>query len=181
MYIRWGGDYKKYFEIKPDVLLLDLNIPKINGLDVIDTIYGFSEEKEKCNIIVCSGSTSHLNRLFNIAQVFRVIQKPVSYDYILQTVKEVPVKNLEINQKELKEILIQLRLNVFSNRVKHLIVAINLAYKHRYLLNNIKDLYSEVAKLYNVSSLTVKWSIRTSIDTLNRSMCSVTIDVKQNI
>ena len=29
---------QKYFELQPDVLLLDLNLPKISGLDVINTI-----------------------------------------------------------------------------------------------------------------------------------------------
>lgn len=169
---------KNYFASKPDVLILDLDIPRIDGLDVINTISNFSEEREKCNIIVCSGSLKHLHKLFNTAQVFRVIPKPAKFEYILETIKEVPIKNQEINQKELKEILTELRLNVFSTRVKQLISAINIAYKQPYLLNNIKDLYSEVAKLYNISPITVKWSIRTSIDTLNRSLsidtlCSV--------
>lgn len=51
-----------------------------------------------------------------------------------------------------------------------MISAINIAYKQPYLLSNIKDLYSEVAKEYELSSKTIKWGIRTSIDTLNRSM-----------
>ena len=29
---------KDYFKLQPDVLLLDLNMPKINGIDVINTI-----------------------------------------------------------------------------------------------------------------------------------------------
>lgn len=169
---------EKYFEFKPDVLLLDLDMPIISGIDVINTLHRFSEERSKCNIIVVSGSYEKLNQLYNTAQVFRVIPKPANFDYILETIKEVPLKSQEINQKELKEILIELRLNVFSTRVKHLISAINVAYKRPYLLNNIKDLYSEVAKEYNISPKTVKWSIRTSIDTLNRSLsidnlCSV--------
>lgn len=169
---------KNYFESKPNVLLLDLDMPKIRGLDVINTIGRFSEERSKCNIIVYSRSIEHLHKLYNTAQVFRVIPKPADFEYILKTIKEVPIKNEEINQKELKEILTELRLNVFSTRGKQLISAINIAYKQPYLLNNIKDLYSEVAKLYNISPKTVKWSIRTSIDTLNRSLsidnlCSV--------
>ena len=96
----------------------------------------------------------------------------------MTTIKEIPVKAKELNQKELKEILAELRLNIFSSRVQQLITAISLAYEKPYLLNNIKDLYIEVAKIYNISPKTIKWSIRTSIDTLNRSvsidaLCSV--------
>ena len=169
---------KDYFELKPDVLLLDLNMPKINGLDVINTIGKDTEERSKCNIIVVSGSSEYLYKLYNTAQVYRVIHKPVDLDYVLKTIKEIPLKNTGIDQKRLKELLAELRLSIFSTRVQQLITAINLAYEKPFLLNNIKNLYVEVAKIYNVSPKTIKWSIRTSIDTLNRSvsidtLCSV--------
>ena len=168
---------KDYFDLKPDVLL-DLNMPKINGLDVINTIGKDTEERSKCNIIVVSGSSEYLYKLYNTAQVYRVIHKPVDLDYVLKTIKEIPLKNTGIDQKRLKELLAELRLSIFSTRVQQLITAINLAYEKPFLLNNIKDLYVEVAKIYNVSPKTIKWSIRTSIDTLNRSvsidtLCSV--------
>lgn len=169
---------KDYFDLKPDVLLLDLNMPKINGLDVINTIGKYTEERSKCNIIVVSGSSEYLYKLYNTAQVYRVIHKPVDLDYVLKTIKEIPLKNKGIEQKKLKESLAELRLSIFSTRVQQLITAINLAYEKPFLLNNIKDLYVEVAKIYSVSPKTIKWSIRTSIDTLNRSvsidtLCSV--------
>ena len=83
-----------------------------------------------------------------------------------------------VNKDDIDELLAELRLIIFSTRVQQLITAINLAYEKPYLLNNIKDLYIEVAKIYNLSPKTIKWSIRTSIDTLNRSvsidtLCSV--------
>ena len=121
---------REYFKLQPDVLLLDLDMPKINGLDIINTIGRFTEERKKCNIIVVSGSTEHLYKLYNTAQVFRVIPKPADLDYILTTIKEIPVKTKELNQKELKEILAELRLNIFSSRVQQLITAISLAYEH---------------------------------------------------
>ena len=124
---------REYFKLQPDVLLLDLDMPKINGLDIINTIGRFTEERKKCNIIVVSGSTEHLYKLYNTAQVFRVIPKPADLDYILTTIKEIPVKTKELNQKELKEILAELRLNIFSSRVQQLITAISLAYEHQAL------------------------------------------------
>ena len=74
---------KDYFDLKPDVLLLDLNMPKINGLDVINTIGKYTEERSKCNIIVVSGSSEYLYKLYNTAQVYRVIHKPVDLEYVL--------------------------------------------------------------------------------------------------
>lgn len=118
---------KDYFDLKPDVLLLDLNMPKINGLDVINTIGKDTEERSKCNIIVVSGSSEYLYKLYNTAQVYRVIHKPVDLDYVLKTIKEIPLKNTGIDQKRLKELLAELRLSIFSTRVQQLITAINLA------------------------------------------------------
>ena len=41
--------FEKYLEIKPDVLLLDLDLPKISGIEVINFLSRFSEERDKCN------------------------------------------------------------------------------------------------------------------------------------
>lgn len=169
---------EKYLEVKPDVLLLDLDLPEISGIEIINFLSRFSEERNKCNIIVVSGSSELLSNLYNTAQVYRVIPKPANFQYILQTIKEIPLKPAEINQKELKELLTSLRFKVYSKNVTYLITAINIAYNRHYLLNNIKDLYSVVASQYNSSPTTIKWSIRNSIGALNRSttieeVCSI--------
>lgn len=169
---------EKYLEVKPDVLLLDLDLPKISGIEVINFLSRFSEERNKCNIIVVSGSAELLCNLYNTAQVYRVIPKPANLQYILQTIKEIPLKPIEIDSKKLKELLTSLGFKVYSKNVSYLITAINIAYNRPYLLNNIKDLYSTVASQYNLSPTTIKWSIRNSIESLNRSttieeICSI--------
>ena len=169
---------EKYLELKPDVLLLDLDLPKINGIEVINFLSRFSEERNKCNIIVVSGSAELLNNLCNTAQVYRVIREPANLNYILQTIKEIQFRPTEINQKELKKLLTSLNFKIYATNVAHLIAAINIAYEKPYLLNNIKDLYSVVASKNNVSPNTIKWSIRNSIGALNRrttidEICSI--------
>ena len=169
---------EKYLEIKPDVLLLDLDLPKITGIEVINFLSRFSEERDKCNIIVVSGSVELLSNLCNTAQVYRVIKKPANMQYILDSIKEISFRPTEIDQKELKKLLTSLRFKVYAKNVSYLITAINVAYERPYLLNNIKDLYSVVASKHNLSPTTIKWSIRNSIGSLNRSttideICSI--------
>lgn len=169
---------EKYLEIKPDVLLLDLDLPRISGIEVINFLSRFSEERNKCNIIVVSGSIELLSTLCNTAQVYRVIHKPADLNYVLQTIKEIQFRPTEIDQKELKKLLTSLRFKVYATNVSYLITAINLAYEKPYLLNNIKDLYFEVASQHNLSQTTIKWSIRNSIGALNRTttieeICSI--------
>ncbi len=169
---------EKYLEIQPDVLLLDLNLPKMSGIEVINELSSYSEERKKCNIIVASGNVELLSTLYNTEKVYRVIRKPFELNSLLQIIKEMPLKNNEIDQKELKELLTSLRFKVYSRNVSYLITAINIAYNQTFLLNNIKDLYSVVASEYNLSPTKIKWSIRNSIDGLNRSttideLCSI--------
>lgn len=169
---------EKYLEIQPDVLLLDLNLPKMSGIEVINELSSYSEERKKCNIIVSSGSIELLYTLYNTEKVYRVIHKPFKLNYLLQTIKEMPLTSHEINQKELKELLTSLRFKIYSRNVEYLITAINVAYNQTFLLNNIKDLYSVVASQYDQSPTTIKWSIRNSIDGLNRTttideLCSI--------
>lgn len=162
---------EEYFERKPDVLLLDLGMPKVNGLDIINILSSYEEEKSKCNIIVVSGDTGGLRaNLFNTAKVFRVIPKPANFDYVIQSVKESVDYNYEIPEKSLREILLELRFNIHSTGVAYLTSAIKIAFKRPRLLNNISDLYNEVAKEYHISPNKVRWSIRSTIDTLNRSV-----------
>lgn len=161
---------KKYLEIQPDVLLLDLNLPKMSGIDVINKLDSNLEERKKCNIVVFSGNFEYMHQLYNTAKIYRVLPKPVNFDYILKTIKEVPIKEKEINQKELKKLLVELRLNIYKSNVKNLITAINIAYKKPFLLNTMNELYSEVSKETGISPTTIKWSIRNAIGTLSRSM-----------
>lgn len=161
---------KKYLEIKPDVLILDLNLPKMSGIEIINNLNSSLEERKKCNIIVFSASTDLLQKLFNTAKVFKVILKPVNLEYLLETVKEVNIEDKKIDQKELKKLLTILNLKVYSKNTETLIETINIAFEKPYLLNNVKDIYMEVAKKHNTNYKSIKWSIRNSIDTLNRTI-----------
>ena len=136
----------------------------------VSIVNEFSEERNKCNIIVVSGNVQLLYALCNTAQVYRVIHKPADLQYILQTIKEIQFRPTEINQKELKKLLTSLNFKVYANNVSYLITAINVAYEKPYLLNNMKDLYSVVASHHNISPITIKWSIRNSVGALNRSI-----------
>ena len=101
---------EKYLEIKPDVLLLDLDLPKITGIEVINFLSRFSEERKKCNIIVVSGSDELLSTLSNTSQVYRVIRKPANMQYILDSIKEISFRPTEIDQLLLMKYVLFLQL-----------------------------------------------------------------------
>lgn len=159
----------KYLNIQPDVLLLDLNMPKATGFEVINTLSTYPNEKEKCNIIVTTGEAAMQVNLYNMSKVYSILPKPVGFEVVLEKVKELAHENDELNIAELKRILVELRINVYSNSYKYLISLVTLAYNQPSLLRNIKDLYIRVAKQYHVSPYTIKWSIRNISEIINRT------------
>ena len=94
---------EKYKELRPDVLLLDLDLPKMNGLDVINNICLDTEEKNKCNIIIISGNADLRFNLLNTAKVYRVMPKPVDFDKVISAIKEIPNENNTLTEKEVKD------------------------------------------------------------------------------
>ena len=60
---------KMYKEKNPDLLILDLKLPKKNGLQVLEELAIFEKEKPKCNVIVVSGETNLVHELLNTRKV----------------------------------------------------------------------------------------------------------------
>ena len=68
-------------------------MPSMNGIDIISNLSLDTEKKKICNIIVISGENSLRYNLFNTSKIFRVMPKPVEFDDILSTIKEIPLEN----------------------------------------------------------------------------------------
>lgn len=161
---------KLYKEKKPDILLLDLDLPIFNGLEVINKLSKFEVDKKSCNIIIISGNYDLRLELFNTEKVYRIIAKPASKDCIINTIHNFISENSrnEFPIDRLRNLMFALKLKPYSNSCNLLIDTIETAYYSPYLLDNMKTLYNITASRYDYSSEKVKESIRSCIRTINR-------------
>ena len=162
---------KDYMQLKPDVLLLGLDLPKMNGIDIINNICLDETEKKKNNIIIISGNTELRYNLFNTSKIFRIMPKPVDFNDVISTIKEIATENnyIPIVEKEIRNFLFSLNFNLYADGTIYLIDAIKLGSENIRLVRNIKTLYDEVAELHSTSSNTIKWGIRNAIETMNHN------------
>ena len=175
--------FKKYNELKPDVLLLDLDLPKMNGLDIINNLCLDENEKKKNNIIILSGNAPLRYNLLNTSKVFRIMPKPFDFETILYTIKEIVNEEdkEEITNKEIRDFLFTLNFNLYADGTIYLIDALKLGIKNPRLLRNIKDIYEQVAEIHSIPSTSIKWGIRNAIETMNHNTTQSEINAKFNI
>lgn len=165
---------KMYQELNPDLLILDLALPKINGLNIINKLCLLESNGQKCNIIVVTGDSELRCNLYNTKKVYRIIPKLEISTLLLNVINEFISEN-SINKfptKKLTDLLLKLNLNPYSKSCSYLINCITLAYNNTHLLDNIQKIYDIIAIHSNCSSEKIKSSIRSSIRTVNRLACS---------
>jgi len=93
------GPYKdRSFSQPPKLVLLDLKLPKVDGLEVLRTIRG--DERTKAIPVVILTSSKEQRELidgYNLG-VSAYIQKPVDFDQFAETIRQVGMFWLLINQ-----------------------------------------------------------------------------------
>lgn len=162
---------EEYNRLKPDLLLLDLDMPKLSGLEIINRLSKDTTEKKKCNIIVISGNAPMRHDLLDTAKIYKIIPKPIDLPKILEDINQFAEEfsaNKEVSQKDLRDILCDLKIQPFSKGGKYILSSLEILINNPSILENIKDLYTLVSRKYNVSYSSVKWGIRSSITLMNR-------------
>lgn len=168
---------KMYKEKNPDILFLDLRLPKKNGLEILNELTNYESENIRCNVIVISGDAELKHTLFNTRKVYRIIPKPASLDLIERTIENFKKEQEADSFSEVKcnDLLMELKLNPYSKNGRLLTQTIKLCYCDLELLDNMKQIYSILGHRHSCSPERIKSSLRSIIKSANRFSSSSTL------
>ena len=153
---------EKIIKFKPNILLLDLQIPKANGIEIIEKM--IKNKINNIDIIIISGEINLLNKIpiVDYSLIKNVLVKPVDLEEVFKKIKYL-INTNEINKKRrnIENVLSEFSFNKSSIGYEYLVEAIIMVVQDSSLLSNIEKLvYTKIAKKFNIdNSKKVKWSI----------------------
>lgn len=159
-----------YKKNNPDILLLDLKLPKKNGLEILNELTKYESKNIKCNVIVISGDAELRNKLFNTRKVYRVIPKPAQLDLLKETIDDYKKELLVDAFSEIKcnTLLMKLKINPYSRNGRLMAEAIELCYCDINLLDTINKTYHILGHRHSCSPEKIKSGLRSIVKTANR-------------
>lgn len=159
--------YNTILKYKPEIIILDLNLPKLDGIAILEKL---RTKKINTNILVVSGDSYYLSKLQKYQNVVYVFQKPFSFEKLLKLVNKI-ADQIEYEKFETKihNMFKELNFNTNAFGTKYLKTAILYTLYDNSLLKNMENnLYNSVAIYYKTTNKRVKWNINRSIKSMWR-------------
>ena len=155
-----------FLEKNPDLLLLDATTDNLNVLYILSELYKYNDEICKKVILIAENNSY---KIIDYSKFLSVIQKPVLQENLSKSIYKIYSKQQnKITVQDVKKLLLNLKIELYSNGIHYLIEAIILAAQNHRLLQNVQEIYEKIGLKHNISYGKVKWSIRSAIDTINR-------------
>lgn len=172
--------YNSYLLNRPDVLLLDLQMPKMSGADVINNLSALPEESEKRNILIISGNYEEQVNFIRFKKIYNLLPKPVKPEDLIKEIYEIANynKRASLDTNSIKLLFSKLHLNIFSKGGIYLLDLIVLCYENENLTDSFKKLCDILSHKHKVSARNIQWNIESSLKSMNKY---VDIDVLNSV
>lgn len=156
----------QYLEKKPDILILDLTAKNLNSLYILSELSVSSPAINKKIILITDNySANFINR----SQFSDVLSKPITKETLLNSIYKVSsTKTKTITVQDVKKLFLNLKIDLYSTGIHYLIEAVLIAAQEHRLLQNLQDIYEMIGQKHNIGFEKVKWSIRSTIETINK-------------
>lgn len=156
---------------KPNIVLLDLNLPKLNGINVLKQINNIDNSQIK--VIIISGERILINKIPTESYEFikGVFYKPVSLSKIHHSIEQILTE--KVNNKDitkLKKLLEKFDFNKNSKGYNYLVECmIEFLNSPNKSINLEKTIYSLIAKRHKVKDTNqIKWCISKALKSMVR-------------
>ncbi|QQK75930.1 sporulation transcription factor Spo0A [Salicibibacter cibarius] len=170
-------------ETQPDVLILDIIMPYLDGLAVLDRLQNNSPEKSpKVLMLTAFGQEDVTKKAVNQGVAYYVL-KPFDMDMLIDTIRDlsgqpapqaVSVQSKELGNVKQPSINLDQRITGIIHEIgvpahikgyMYMREAITMVYNNIELLGSItKELYPDIAKKYNTTASRVERAIRHAIE-----------------
>lgn len=161
---------KMYKEKNPDILLLDLRLPKKNGIQIINDLCEYENEKIRCNIIIMSGDMRLRKKLLNTRKVYSIVPKPIDFKMLSDAIDGIKKEQIisAFPERKCINLLLQLKLKPYSKSGRLLIDMLKLSYCNIELLENMSQIYFIMSRKKSCKPEKIRSSLRSCIRTVNR-------------
>lgn len=156
--------YEKIKSLKPDVILLDVKMPLLNGFQVIEKL--ISEKIDMPKIILITAHYELLSSYKCLNSIYGILLKPINYDNLINYLNSIisEINDDKINDKIIN-FLSSFDFNVKSKGYKYLVECIKVCTIYPNLISNFeKKLYPYISNNFkNANPSQIKWAIEKSI------------------
>ncbi|MCX7714461.1 MAG: sporulation transcription factor Spo0A [Clostridia bacterium] len=177
--------YQKIIELKPDVVILDLFMPKLDGISVLKKLNSASIEKRPvCIITSVSSSSSIMNTAISLGAAYYILKPIVEYDLFTDLIRNFAFsrRNIEMDTSvkpqttttKTKNFDLETLVTNFIHELgvpahikgyQYVRTAIMMVAQNMEMINFItKQLYPTIAKQYATTASRVERAIRHSIE-----------------
>lgn len=157
---------QQFIDKNPDLLIIDTSALNINSLYILSKLMAYDNKMGQRIMLIIDPA---LLSVIDESTFSGIIEKPVTPEKILDSIYKIkPVNQPVITKQDIKKLLLTLKIDLYSNGIHFIIEAILLAAENHKLLQNLQEIYERIGNLHNVPYDKIKWSIRSSIDTINK-------------
>ena len=157
---------QQFLDKNPDLLILDTTVDSINALYILSKLSLYDNDIGH-KVILITDERQAL--LFDSTQLSCVLEKPIKQEKILGALYRIkPAQQPILTPQDVKKLLLNLKIDLYSNGVHYLIEAIIMAAENHRLLQNLQEIYEKIGLKHNLPYEKIKWSIRSTIDTINK-------------